>query len=212
MPNNRDTISPMHNKISPLLLFIILVIIILGISSLGPSEQTLGENVRLVYLHGAWVWTALFGFVASAAIGIIGFILNKDELHRWSISLGRSGMVFWITYLPLSLWTMQLNWNGLFLDEPRWRVAIDFAIVGILLQIAIVIFQRPRWGSLVNIGFISVLAFVLTQTDQVMHPNSPIASSNSVTIQGFFGILTVLCITAGLLLARWLNNRQVINS
>jgi hypothetical protein len=212
MPNNRDTISPMHNKISPLLLFIILVIIILGISSLGPSEQTLGENVRLVYLHGAWVWTALFGFVASAAIGIIGFILSKDELHHWSISLGRSGMVFWITYLPLSLWTMQLNWNGLFLDEPRWRVAIDFAIVGILLQIAIVIFQRPRWGSLVNIGFISVLAFVLTQTDQVMHPNSPIASSDSVTIQGFFGILTVLCITAGLLLARWLNNRQVINS
>lgn len=201
----------MHYKISPLLLFIILVLVILGISTLGPSERTLGENVRLVYLHGAWVWTSLFGFVASAAIGTIGFVLNKDVLHHWSIALGRSGMVFWLTYLPLSLWTMQLNWNGLFLDEPRWRVAIDFAIVGILLQIAIVIFQRPRWGSLLNIAFISTLGFALVQTDQVMHPNSPIASSGSVSIQGFFGILTVLCITAGLLLARWLHNRLAIH-
>jgi hypothetical protein len=201
----------MHYKISPLVLFIILVLVILGISVLGPPERTLGENVRLVYLHGAWVWTSLFGFVASAAIGIIGFVLNRDVLHRWSIALGRSGMVFWLTYLPLSLWTMQLNWNGLFLDEPRWRVAIDFAIVGILLQIAIVIFQRPKWGSLLNIAFISTLGFVLVQTDQVMHPNSPIASSGSVSIQGFFGILTVLCITAGLLLARWLHNRLAIN-
>lgn len=198
----------MRYKVSPLFLFLILLIVIIGTSTLGPPERTLGENVRLVYLHGAWVWTSLFGFVASAAIGIIGFVLDKDVLHRWSIALGRSGMAFWLTYLPLSLWTMQLNWNGLFLDEPRWRVAIDFAIVGILLQIAIVIFQRARWGSLLNIAFISALGFVLVQTDQVMHPNSPIASSNSVSIQGFFGILTVLCITAGLLLARWLHNRS----
>jgi heme/copper-type cytochrome/quinol oxidase subunit 4 len=195
-------------KISPLFLFIILLVIIFGVSTFGPAERTLGENVRLVYLHGAWVWTSLFGFVASAAIGLAGFILNRETLHRWSIALGRSGLVFWLTYLPLSLWTMQLNWNGLFLDEPRWRVAIDFAIAGILIQVAIAIIQRAHWGSLINIAFISALAFALVQTDQVMHPNSPIASSGSVSIQGFFGILTVLCITAGLLLARWLHNRQ----
>jgi heme/copper-type cytochrome/quinol oxidase subunit 4 len=195
-------------KISPLFLFILLLVIIFGVSTFGPAERTLGENVRLVYLHGAWVWTSLFGFVASAAIGLAGFILNRETLHRWSIALGRSGLVFWLTYLPLSLWTMQLNWNGLFLDEPRWRVAIDFAIAGILIQVAIAIIQRAHWGSLINIAFISALAFALVQTDQVMHPNSPIASSGSVSIQGFFGILTVLCITAGLLLARWLHNRQ----
>jgi hypothetical protein len=196
-------------KISPLVLFIILLLVIFDVSAFGPAERTLGENVRLVYLHGAWVWTSLFGFVASGGIGIAGFILNRKTLHRWSVALGRSGLVFWLTYLPLSLWTMQLNWNGLFLDEPRWRVAIDFAIVGVLFQIAIAIIQKPRWGSLINIAFIGALAFSLVQTDQVMHPNSPIASSGSVSIQGFFGILTVLCITAGLLLARWLHNRQV---
>ena len=211
MINKRDTMPPMRYKISPLALFLILLIVVFGVSTLGPPEQTLGENVRLVYLHGAWVWTSLFGFIASGAIGIIGFLLNKDMLHQWSLALGRSGLIFWLTYLPLSLWTMQLNWNGLFLDEPRWRVAIDFAIVGILLQLAILFLQRPRWGSLLNIAFISILGFALVQTNQVMHPNSPIASSGSVSIQSFFGILTVLCITAGLLLARWLHNRSALN-
>lgn len=103
---------------------------------------------------------------------------------------------------------MQMNWNGLFLEEPRWRVAIDFAIAGILFQIAVAIIKKPRWGSLINIAFICALAYALVQTDQVMHPNSPIASSGSVSIQGFFSLLTLLTITAGLLLARWLHNRQ----
>jgi hypothetical protein len=200
----------MFQKISPLLLFFILLIIIFVFSAFGPPERSLGENVRLVYLHGAWVWTSLFGFIASAVIGIIGLIFRTYAFQQWSIALGRSGLIFWLTYLPLSLWTMQMNWNGLFLEEPRWRVAIDFAIVGILFQVAILIIQRPNWASLLNILYVLLLGIVLLQTNQVMHPNSPIASSGSISIQSFFGILTILCITAGLLLARWLHNRSAL--
>lgn len=194
----------MRIRVSPLYLFIILVMVIFAVSSIGPPEQALGNNVRLVYLHGAWVWTSLFGFIASGAMGMAGFLLNRDSLHSWSLALARSGLIFWITYLPISLWAMQLNWNGLFLEEPRWKLAIDFSIVGLLIQIAIFLLQRPSWGSLLNISFIASLGYFLLQTEQVMHPNSPIASSGSVSIQIFFGVLTLLCISAGLLLARWL--------
>lgn len=202
--NVRGKIDPMRFRISPLYLFILLILIIFAVSSTGPPEQSLGSNVRLVYLHGAWVWTSLFGFIASGVMGIAGFLLNREALHNWSLALGRSGLFFWITYLPISLWAMELNWNGLFLEEPRWRVAIDFAIVGILFQIAIFLLQHPRWGSLLNIFFISSLGYILLQTDQVMHPNSPIATSGSTSIQVFFATLTFLCLAAGLLLARWL--------
>lgn len=201
----------MFRKISPLLLFCVVLIIIFVFSTFGPPERSLGENVRLVYLHGAWVWTSLFGFIASAAMGVIGLIFRKDAFQQWSIALGQSGLIFWLTYLPLSLWTMQMNWNGLFLDEPRWRVAIDFAIVGILFQVAVIIIQHPNWASFLNILYVLILGFVLLQTNQVMHPNSPIASSGSISIQSFFGILTILCITAGLLLARWFHNRSALN-
>jgi len=168
-----------------------------------PEERTLGTNVRSVYLHGAWVWTALLNFIAAGVIGVSAIFLRQDELHAWSIALGRTGTVFWITYLPLSLWTMQMNWNGLFLQEPRWRVSFDFLIVGILFQLAILFIQKPVIGSILNFTYISALGWTLLQTDQVMHPGSPITSSGSSTIQIFFVILLALCILAGWFLANW---------
>jgi hypothetical protein len=30
----------------------------------APIEKTLGTGLRLIYLHGAWVWVAVLGFLA----------------------------------------------------------------------------------------------------------------------------------------------------
>jgi hypothetical protein len=98
---------------------------------------------------------------------------------------------------------MRLNWNGLFLDEPRWRVSFDFMIIGVLFQIAILLLNKPVIGSVLNLVFISALGWTLLRTDQVMHPGSPISSSGSYTIQAFFLVLVFLCATSGLVLARW---------
>jgi len=38
----------------------------------GPAEKTLGTNVRVVYLHGVWVWTALAAFLSAAVAGLVG--------------------------------------------------------------------------------------------------------------------------------------------
>src|SRR5690606_9937862 len=112
---------------SPWLFLLVLAVAIAAFTALSPAERTLGLNVRVVYLHGAWVWAALAAFLAAAGAGLAGFIRDRASengsltLHRWSRALGRTGLLFWITYLPLSMWAMQTNWNGLFLAEPRWR-------------------------------------------------------------------------------------------
>lgn len=193
----------MVRKLSYLILFIIIILLSIGFSSLGPSERTLGSHVRLVYLHGAWVWTALLGFLLAAAIGLLGLVLRRTTLHAWSMALGRASTFFWVTYLPLSLWTMQGNWNGIFLQEPRWRVSFDFAIIGLLIQFAIVMMQRPMIGSVLNVVYFITLVWTLYGTEQVMHPNSPITSSNSITIQSFFILLLILCLLSGWSLTNW---------
>ena len=175
---------------------------------LGPFERTLGGNVRVVYLHGAWVWTALIGFGAAAAAGAIGLILQKRDWLRYSKALGQSGAFFWLTYLPLSLWAMQTNWNGLFLLEPRWRLAIQFALVALLLQSAIFILDSPRLTGLINIGYFSGLLWALNRTEQVMHPPSPIFNSGSSRIQFYFLLLLLLCLLAGGLISRGLLSLQ----
>jgi hypothetical protein len=197
----------MRRLTTPLPLFLLLILAIAVIVNFGPSERTLGTNVRLVYLHGAWVWTALISYGFAALFGILGLAMTRINFHTWSVSFGRVATFFWITYLPISLWTMQANWNGIFLAEPRWRLAFDFAVTGIFLQLAIPLLKRPDWASVINILFLVTLLFSLTQTEQIMHPPSPIMSSNSITIQAFFLGLLIMCLLSAWQLARWLKFR-----
>jgi len=174
------------------------------LAAFGPAEKSLGVNVRVVYLHGAWVWTALLTFIAAGLTGLLGLIASKESIQLWSRALGRAGLVFWITYLPLSMWAMQTNWNGLFLAEPRFRFAVIFTVSGLLLQIGVTLLEKPAWASAANILFAVVLFLSLQSTDSVMHPESPIFNSDSQNIQLFFAALLLLTLLAAGQLTRWL--------
>jgi hypothetical protein len=170
----------------------------------GPEEKSLGSNVRIVYLHGAWVLTAEVAFIAAALAGLSGLILRKDIFHAWSAALGRTGIVFWLTYLPLSLFAMEANWNGLFLAEPRFRIAVIFAVSGILLQIGLWLFNIPWLTSLANILYVITLRVVFATAKNIMHPPpSPIFSSGLWNIILFFVLLNLLTWVAGYFLTRF---------
>jgi len=115
--------------------------------------------------------------------------------------------LFWVTYLPLSLLAMQASWKGLFLEEPRWRIGVDFAVIGVVLQAAILAIPRPAWASAINLGFLAALAWSLAGARQVIHPPSPVFSSESVAIRAFFTGLLILCLLAGWQLTRRLRAR-----
>ncbi|HSJ87855.1 MAG TPA: hypothetical protein VK909_11645 [Anaerolineales bacterium] len=189
---------------SPLPLFFITVIVIALLAFFGPEEKSLGANVRIVYLHGAWVLAAELAFVAAALAGVIAFITKRDVFHRWSAALGRTGIFFWITYIPLSLWAMESNWNGLFLAEPRFRLALIFAVTGILLQVGLWIINVNWLTSFANIIFIVVLRVIFSAADNVMHPPpSPIFNSGNFVIIGFFLTLIALTLLAACFLFRF---------
>jgi len=160
-----------------------------------------------MYLHGTWVWTALGAFLGAAGVGALAFV-RWPALHSWSRALGRTGLFFWITYLPISLWAMQTNWNGLFLAEPRWRVAWVFALGGLGLQAGVTLLEHPRWASAANILYTGGLFWALSRTAQVLHPRSPIRDAESARFQVFFGGLMVLTALAGVQVARWWHVRE----
>jgi hypothetical protein len=189
-------------KLKEVLRFSLLLLAIAAFTAFGPVEKSLGENVRIVYLHGAWVWVALLAFVASAAAGLAGLLARRPALHAWSIAFGRTGLFFWITYLPISLWAMQTNWNGLFLAEPRWRWGLAFGVAGILLQAGIALQENPAWASALNLGFAAALLTTLGTVEQVMHPSSPIFASEAWRIQLFFAGLVALTLLAAWQMAR----------
>jgi len=189
---------------TPLLGFLLTLIAIACITFLGPAEKSLGPNVRVVYLHGAWVWTGLIAFLAAAVAGMVGLIFRRERLHQWSRALGRTGLIFWVTYLPISMWAMQTNWNGLFLAEPRWRVALVFAIGGLLMQVGLTLVEKPAWASAANLVYCLALFVALRNTENVMHPPSPILSSDAWRIQLYFAGLLLLTLLAAAQLALWI--------
>lgn len=202
--------SGMSNRKNNLLYFFLTTAVIAVVTLFGPEEQSLGSNVRLVYLHGAWVLTAEIAFFAAALAGLLGLLLRRDHLHTWSAALGRTGIIFWVTYLPLSMLAMQSNWNGLFLAEPRFRLAMIFAITGVLLQVGLWLFNISWLTSLVNIFYIITLRVIFATAENIMHPPpSPIFNSGNYTIIGFFIGLNLLAWLAAFFLTRFLRKTNL---
>jgi hypothetical protein len=188
---------------SPLTLFLATLIVIALLALFGPEEKSLGASVRIVYLHGAWVLAAELAFLAAGLAGLIALITHRGVLHKWSAALGRTGIIFWVTYLPLSLWAMQSNWNGLFLSEPRFRLAAIFAVTGVLLQVGLWLINTAWITSLANLIFIGVLRVIFSTAENVMHPPpSPIFNSGNYVIIGFFLALVLLTLIASYFLTR----------
>lgn len=184
------------------------VIAIALITLFGPTERTLGENLRLVVLHGAWVWTGKLLFAAAALAGLLGLILPKTGWSSLSLALGRTGLLFWLTYLPMSLLVQMQNWGGIFWDEPRWRVPFTFGVVGLLLQVGLWVINQPRLTNLANLAFGVTLWWQLGGITNILHPDSPIFGSSASGIQLFFIALLVLTLLAGVFITRLLYRNQ----
>jgi hypothetical protein len=168
--------------------------LIAAITLLVPAEQTLGTNLSLIILHGAWVWAGLITFALSSIVALYAFISRKPSQHRLSRALAWTGLFFWLTYLPMSLLVMQLNWGGLFFDEPRWRIPFSFAVVAILGQVGLVLMDRKSLTSAFNLVFGIALWASLLASETILHPESPIAQSQSGRIPFFFAILLGLAL------------------
>lgn len=185
------------------------VALIILLSLFGPEEKNLGKNVKLVYLHGAWVLAAEIAFVLAGIVGGLGLLLwaikkfdGGKAAFGWSRALGITGIIYWVTYLPLSMLAMQSNWNGLFLAEPRFRLAMTFAIVGILLQVGLWMMNQDKLTAVANIAYIIFLRIVFANAANIMHPPpSPIFNSGNYVIISFFVAMIALTFSSALLVA-----------
>ena len=190
---NASAPAPIFTRLQLTRLLGSLVLLILA-ALLAPEDKVLGAASHLVYQHGAWVWTALIVFSAASLAALAALVTRRVELHAWAQALGRAGMCFWLTYLPMSLWVMQVTWGGLFLDEPRWKTPFTFAVIGVLLHTGLWLLDRPLLTSAANLVFGPALLFALSRTVNILHPDDPILSSNSPGIQASFALLLLLAL------------------
>jgi hypothetical protein len=190
------------------LFFLITMLIIALLMAIGPVEKTLGANIRLVLLHGAWVWTGKVAFGLASLLSIAAIIRAKQPVwFNLSRASAYTGLFFWLTYLPMSLIVMQLNWGGLFFDEPRWRIPFLFGVVAVLLQVGLWLFSN-RWITIAgNFIFGIALWWQLGSIQNILHPDMPVAQSNSSNIQLYFVLLVILALLFGIQIGFWIYKR-----
>jgi hypothetical protein len=193
-----------HIKIPQPTGLLLTFVLIALITILGPSERTLGSAVRIVYLHGAWVWTGMILFALASIAGLIALILRRRPWFAMTLALGRSGLFYWLTYLPMSLMVMQLSWGGFFFEEPRWQVPFAFGVAGLLLQIGVTLINSNRLTALGNLGFGGLLWWRLSSIGAVLHPSSPLGGPNANRIQIFFAVLLALSLLASVQITSFL--------
>ncbi len=192
---------------------LLLNLALIGVAiAFGPLENTLGARVRLVYLHGAWVEAGKYAFGLAALAGLGGLLPLRSQgwQQRWqslSLALGRSGLFFWLTSLPMSLLVMQVIWGGFFFDEPRWRIPLMFGVVGALLQAGVYLLNSPRLACLANLAYGAALWLVLGGLTNVLHPDSPIFDSGSQRIEYYFIVLLALTFSLGMQITIFFLNR-----
>ena len=171
------------------------------VTALAPLEKTLGTSARIIYLHGAWVWSAMITILAAGAVGLAALLARREVLHAWSRALGRAGIVLWVTFLPMSMYVMQISWNGIYLDEPRFRIPFNFAVVGTFLQVGLSFFT-PVWASLANLLYSAALFLAMRSVETILHPDAPILNTDATGIQVFFAVLVILILLLAWQIAR----------
>lgn len=166
--------------------------VILTATLLGPQERTLGNNLPLVMLHGAWVWAGKLVFAAAGLAGAWALITRRPAVQALSLALGRCGLIYWLTYLPMSLVVQQVNWGGIYWDEPRWQIPLAFGVVGLLLQVGLSLLEQPALTCAANLAYAVALWWQLGGISSVLHPDSPVFGSGAAIIEVYFMVLLAL--------------------
>jgi len=176
---------------------------------LSPSEKTLGDVVKLVYLHGALVRTGLMAFTVAGALGLAALIARNDRVARWSQAVGHTALVVWTAYVLSSMVVTYLAWGvAIAWSEPRVRASANIFLAAVAFWVLAYLIQDRRATAALN-AVLAPLAWALVRSASVViHPIDPIGGSASVAIKAFYAgiVLCVLLLAAEL--AAWFAGRR----
>ena len=222
MRSKARSLEMLRNRSLPLLaagLFLLLLIWV----AFAPAESRLGNLVKLVYVHGALVWTGLLTFSLAGLLGLVALgvrylgagarsadITPQDERahlrmrtdragvwYRGTESAGLAALIIWIVYVISAMMVTGLAWGQVIAwNEPRVRATGLILLAGIVLFVVARFVNHHDFTAAVNLLMGLVPWILVAQADVIRHPVDPIGGSGSAAIQGFYWL--ILLTVAGL--------------
>jgi hypothetical protein len=211
--NQNDTqilADGMTRKTRQTIIFSGLLTLIALLVWLSPAEQTLGDVVKLIYLHGALARTGLVAFGAAGLLGLATLLVDRPSLATWCDAAGKAALAIWIVYALSSMISTYMAWGVLVAwSEPRVVASVQILAAALLIVGVNHFVAHPRFTAAANL-LLGGLAWWLTQRAAIIrHPLNPIGESDSAAIKGFYAVLLLACLLLAAFVAYWFRQRTV---
>ncbi len=185
-----------------------LVVLLAVLLVLSPAEATLGNVVKIVYLHGSLERVSTYAYLAAAGLGLAYLVLRRPSLVAWSQGMAEVAIGLWVAEFIISLPAQLLAWGSITLSEPRVNGALWIMALTIVIYIVGRWIGDKQWMAFAAIANALVLFLVLRGEVNILHPFNPITGSDSPEIKIFYtGI--VLTVAAASTLIAWRRAVQV---
>lgn len=174
------------------------------VTLLSPSEQVLGDAVKVVYVHGAMIWVSLMLFGLTGALGVTQFVRASESRDSYLLAFEETATGFWFVSTVLGFFAAYITWGGIIWAEPRiWMTIVIAALSGSIYYVS-----RLRRNLVLNRVLAVFLALtaggLLINTGRIFHPENPILQSEPI-IQLVFAALAVIFFTTALLIVKVLS-------
>ena len=167
-----------------------LLLVLAALLWLSPAEATLGNVVKIVYLHGALQRVAVLAYLVAGALGIAQLIWTRAPVVAWTQATMEMALLLWIGHFVVSLPAQVLAWGGIALGEPRVASALWIMLGTFVVYVIARWMQQAWWLALAAILNAVVVLVILRGAINVLHPLNPIFGSDSPAIIAFYLAIT----------------------
>lgn len=155
-----------------------------------PAEKTLGDVIKLVYLHGALSRAGMVGFWLAGLAGAVSLAARRPSLAAWCQGLLWSAWGFWVAHFVVSMPATRLTWGPwIAWGEPRVTMTLQIAAVGLISIVIARLLNDARFTALTALLLAAAVAFLAARTGVLRHPLDPIGASPSSLLRLVYGLL-----------------------
>ena len=173
------------------------------ILALMPAEKTLGQVIKIVYLHGALSRAGMLGFAAAGVCAGAYLIRPRPGPLRWAEALLISGLGFWIAHFLVSMPATRLTWGPwIAWGEPRVTMTLQIAAAGLIVLGVSALLKEPKFTAVAIALLALTIAIMAARTGVLRHPLDPIGTSPSASFR-FIYLLLLLPIISAMFLIAW---------
>jgi len=184
----------------PWLLVAGIVVVGAVVITLTPAEATLGQAVKVVFVHVAFSRAGAIGLYIAGLAGLAVLARPSERLAWWMQAVGWAGLILFAIGFIVSGVAQMISWGGITLQEPRVAAGANVLAVALIAQIAALWLPWWRVEAVLRILVAVFQAWVSLTTPNVLHPAGAITGSTS----GALRLSSTVLLLLALLLGAWI--------